>query len=89
MNRRIIVLTTCLLWLLAMTVLAQSSVPALSGKIISKDEGVVSYATIQLKGTGYGCSTNDKGMYFLYAPPGKYTLVVSAVVMILWNSLSR
>lgn len=69
----------CLSWLFAMTAFAQSKVPALSGKIISNDKEAVSYATIQLKGTGYGCSTNEEGMYFLYAPPGKYTLVVSAI----------
>lgn len=73
------VLMICLSWLVAMTAFAQSKVPALSGKIISNDKEAVSYATIQLKGTGYGCSTNEEGMYFLYAPPGKYTLVVSAI----------
>ncbi len=65
--------------ILAVTAFAQSKNPALSGKIISSDKEFIPYATIQLKGTGYGCSSNEHGMYFLYAPPGKYTLVVSAI----------
>ena len=72
----------CLSWLITLTAFAQNDAPALSGKVISNDgkgEELVTYATIRLKDTGYGCSTNEQGMYFLYAPPGKYTLVVSAI----------
>ena len=69
----------CLLWLVAMTCLAQTGTPALSGKVISKDKEAVPYDTVRLKETAYGCTANEEGMYFLYAPPGKYTLVVSAV----------
>lgn len=71
-------LTTCLLLLLAIVTFAQTKSPALSGKIISKGKEDVSFATIQLKGTNYRCSANEKGMYYLHAPAGKYTLVVSA-----------
>lgn len=67
------------MWLVAMTCLAQTGTPALSGKVISKDKEAVPYATVRLKETAYGCTANEEGMYFLYAPPGKYTLVVSAV----------
>lgn len=54
-------------------------VPALSGRIISKEKENVEYATVYLKGTSYGCSTNEQGMYHLHAPAGHYTLVVSAI----------
>ncbi len=57
---------------------AQTKTPALSGKIVSKDKEAV-FATVYLKGTTYGCSTNEEGMYYLHAPTGKYTLVVSAL----------
>ena len=72
----------CLSWLITLTAFTQNNAPALSGKVISNDgkgEELVTYATIRLKDTGYGCSTNEQGMYFLYAPPGKYTLVISAI----------
>lgn len=51
----------------------------ISGRIISGDKSAVSYATVKLKGTGYGSATNDEGLYHVKAPAGKYTLVVSAV----------
>ncbi len=79
MTKRTTILTICLSWLLEMACFAQSENPALSGKIISNEKEAVPYATILLKGTGYGCATNEKGMYFLYAPPEEYTLVVSAI----------
>ena len=51
-----------------------------SGKVISKEkQEVVDFATVYLKGTTYGCTTNEEGIYHLHAPAGKYTLVVSAV----------
>lgn len=39
----------------------------------------MAFATVRLKDTGYGCSTDEQGMYYLHAPAGKYTLVVSAM----------
>ncbi|MDE6150879.1 MAG: carboxypeptidase-like regulatory domain-containing protein, partial [Prevotella sp.] len=79
MSKKKAILTACLSCLLAMPGLAQGKFLSLSGKIISNDEKAITYATIQLKGTDYGCTTNEQGMYFLYAPPGKYTVVVSAI----------
>lgn len=59
--------------------LAQSKT-MVSGKVISKEkQEVVDFATIYLKGTTYGCTTNEQGIYHLHAPAGKYTLVVSAI----------
>lgn len=46
-----------------------------SGKVISKEkQEVVDFATVYLKGTTYGCTTNEEGIYHLHAPAGKYTL---------------
>lgn len=51
----------------------------ISGKVTSTEKGIVDFATVYLKGTTYGCSSNEKGIYHLHAPAGEYTLVVSAV----------
>lgn len=51
----------------------------LSGKVVSTDKTIVDFATVYLKGTQYGCTTDERGIYHLHAPAGKYTLVVSAV----------
>ena len=51
----------------------------LSGKVLSSDKSVIDFATVYLKGTQYGCTTNEKGLYHLKAPAGKYTLTVSAI----------
>lgn len=50
-----------------------------SGKILSAEGGVVEYATVYLKGTTYGCTSDLDGIYHLKAPAGQYTLVVSAI----------
>ena len=51
----------------------------LSGRVLSSDKSVIDFATVYLKGTQYGCTTNEKGLYHLKAPAGKYTLTVSAI----------
>lgn len=51
----------------------------MSGKVVSTDKTIVDFATVYLKGTQYGCTTDERGIYHLPAPAGKYTLVVSAV----------
>lgn len=51
----------------------------ISGKIISTAGETVDYATVYFKDTPYGCTPNEKGIYHLHAPSGKYTLVVSAI----------
>ena len=48
-----------------------------SGKVQSAtSHEAVEYASIYMKGTNYGCSSDDKGLYQLYVPAGRYTLVV-------------
>ncbi len=51
----------------------------ISGKVTSTDKSEIDFATVYLKGTNYGCTTNEKGLYHLKAPAGKYTLIVSAI----------
>lgn len=70
----------CLLLLIgAISVFAQHGT-MVSGKVISTEkQEIVDFATVYLKGTTYGCTTNEQGIYHLQAPAGKYTLVVSAV----------
>lgn len=51
----------------------------ISGKILSTEKEIVDFATVYLKGTNYGGTTNGQGIYLLKAPAGNYTLVVSAI----------
>ena len=51
----------------------------ISGKVLSTDKTTVDFATVYLKGTNYGGTTNEEGIYHLQAPAGEYTLVVSAI----------
>ena len=51
----------------------------ISGKILSTEKEIVDFATVYLKGTTYGGTTNEEGIYHLKAPAGTYTLVVSAI----------
>lgn len=51
----------------------------ISGKVLSTDKTIVDFATVYFKGTNYGGTTNEEGIYHLHAPAGEYTLVVSAI----------
>ena len=51
----------------------------ISGKVLSTEKTTVDFATVYLKGTNYGGTTNEVGIYHLQAPAGEYTLVVSAI----------
>lgn len=55
------------------------SLPVLSGRVVAADSTAIGFATVYLKNTSYGCSTDEKGIYHLKAPAGTYELVVSAV----------
>lgn len=70
----------CLLMLLgSLAAPAQQKSPAISGKVLTKERQEVAFATVYLKGTTYGCSTDEHGAYSLHAPAGAYTLAVSAI----------
>lgn len=49
----------------------------LSGRVIDSDSVAVPSATVYLKGTTYGCSTNDKGRFRFKVPVGTNRLVAS------------
>ena len=51
----------------------------ISGKVLSTEKTTVDFATVYLKGTNYGGTTNEEGIYHHQAPAGEYTLVVSAI----------
>lgn len=51
----------------------------ISGKVLSTEKTTVDFATVYLKGTNYGGTTNEESIYHLQAPAGEYTLVVSAI----------
>lgn len=56
---------------------AQESI--ITGKILSTQNDVIDFATVYLKNTNYGATTNQDGVYNINAPAGKYTLIVSAI----------
>ncbi len=56
-----------------------SNYPVISGHIKTGKSDNVEFATVYLKGTGYGCISDDNGDFEFKAPSGDYTLVVSAV----------
>ena len=66
-----------LICLLSLPISANEKQGTVFGKVISSNKEVVEYATVHLKGTSFGAVTNDKGIYQLSAPAGKYTLIVS------------
>jgi outer membrane cobalamin receptor len=52
----------------------------ITGKVVSTDEKeAAAFATVYLKGTNYGTTTDNNGVYNFEAPSGNYTLVVSGI----------
>lgn len=72
----------------AVSVYAQQHKTMISGKVVSKEKEIIDLATVYLKGTNYGCMTNEQGIYHLHAPAGEYTLVVSGQRIFLVGKLS-
>lgn len=55
--------------------------------VVRDTEGeVVSYANVALKGTTYGCVTDEDGKYHISAPAGKYTM---SVTMLGYSSVEK
>ena len=52
---------------------------SISGKVFSSEDGIVEFATVYLKATNHGGTTDHEGVYQLNAPAGDYTLVVQAL----------
>lgn len=66
-------------WIVSISALAQNNIGMISGKVLTLDGEAIDYATVFLKGTSYTCFTNEKGLYHINAPEGRYTLVFSSV----------
>ena len=54
-------------------------VSGLQGKVTIEGEKDASHVSVYLKGTSYGCFTDEQGTYRLIAPSGQYTMVVSSL----------
>ena len=51
----------------------------IKGKVVNQDGDPVPFASVQLKGTRFGASTDENGLYGFNAPGGDYILVASSV----------
>ena len=79
MKATILKISGLFIFLLAVISASAQDRAMISGKIISTEKETVDFATVYLKGTTYGGTTNEQGIYHLKAPAGDYTLVVSAI----------
>ncbi|MBP3349559.1 MAG: TonB-dependent receptor [Bacteroidaceae bacterium] len=77
MSYRYILLTVALL--LASTNAVAKPISGLQGKVTIEGEKDASHVSVYLKGTSYGCFTDEQGTYRLIAPSGQYTMVVSSL----------
>jgi outer membrane receptor protein involved in Fe transport len=73
------VIITGILFLCSSILPAQRVTVQLSGKITSEEDLPLEFATVMLKGTNRGVTTDEKGEYRLEAAPGKYTLLVRSL----------
>ena len=65
--------------LLALDLSAKDLAGLISGKVLSSDGEPIDYANVYLKGSTYFGNTDEKGLYHIKAPQGKYTVVFSSV----------
>ena len=70
---------TLLFYIICTLSVSAQSQGLVSGKVLSTDKSIIDFATVYLKGTQYGCTTNEEGIYHLKAPAGTYTLAISAI----------
>ena len=59
---------------------------SVKGVVRDAEGEVVSYANVALKGTSYGCVTDEDGKYHISAPAGKYTM---SVTMLGYSSVEK
>lgn len=71
--------TIALLCWVTITTFANDITGMVSGKVISTNGNPIDFATVVLKGTSHSASANEKGIYHITAPAGKYTMVFSCV----------
>lgn len=58
---------------------ASSGEGIVMGTLVCEENKPIEFATVFLKGSHYGCMTDEMGRFRLSAPVGKYTLAVSAI----------
>ena len=65
--------------MLASAIAMAKPISGLQGKFTIEGEEKASHVSVYLKGTSYGCFTDEQGTYHLTAPSGEYTMVVSSL----------
>lgn len=65
--------------LVATNVSIAKPMTGVQGKVSVAGEDAAQYVSVYLKGTSYGCQTNDRGEYKIIAPSGQYVLIVSSL----------
>lgn len=69
-----------LLWLLTLTVIAQSTLRGtINGTVKSLDGQPAEFVNVSFKGTSYGITTNAKGEFSISLPPGEYSAMISII----------
>lgn len=69
-----------ILWMLVATnVSIAKPMTGVQGKVSVAGEDAAQYVSVYLKGTSYGCFTDEQGTYRLIVPSGQYTMVVSSL----------
>lgn len=80
LNFRLLSLLFALVFFSPFTSFAQSPEPLIvSGKVFTQSGNLISHATVRLKGTGFGTTTNARGQFEFKAPAGSYSLVVAYI----------
>lgn len=74
-----IIISVVLFFIVLSEVFSQVEKSTVSVMVTDEKGDMVEFATVYLKGTTFGTSLNNKGVYTFKAPIGKYILVVSAV----------
>lgn len=78
LSQRNFILITILMFTYLAT-MAKDLSGMISGKILSTDGEPIDYAMAYLKGTEFSGYADDKGIYHIKAPAGKYTIVFTSV----------
>ena len=60
-------------------IFAQPKDSMISGKVFSSNNEIIEFASVYVKNTTHGCSTNEKGVFHLKLRAGTHTIVFSAL----------
>ena len=67
-NRLLFYILLALASLCTLRASANDTMGMVSGKVMSSDGETIDYASVFLKGTGYSCTVNGRGLYHIKAP---------------------